>query len=104
MARNYERTEGNDPTDRIEVDEIKRKADYVRKKILDDAEIETSEISPNVYNYKMDTDSAGLNEISNLFVIGKQFPIFCFWNITEQISVNKKNSVFTLFHQFNMVF
>ena len=68
MARNYERTEGNDPTDRIEVDEIKRKADYVRKKILDDAEIETSEISPNVYNYKMDTDSAGLNEISSVYM------------------------------------
>ena len=68
MARNYERTEGNDPTDRIEVDEIKRKADYVRKKILYEAEIETSEISPNVYNYKMDTDSAGLNEISSVYM------------------------------------
>lgn len=68
MAKNYERTEGDDPTDKIDVDEIKRKADYVRKKILDDAEIEATEISPNVYNYKMDTDSAGLNEISSVYM------------------------------------
>ena len=68
MAKNYERTEGDDPTDKIDVDEIKRKADYVRKKILDDAEIEATEISPNVYNYKMETDSAGLNEISSVYM------------------------------------
>ena len=68
MANNYDRTEGDDPTDRIDVDEIKRKADYVRKKILNDAEIEPTEISPNVYNYKMDTDSAGLNEISSVYM------------------------------------
>lgn len=68
MADRYERTEGDDPTDRLDVDDIKRKADYVRDKILSGAKIERSSISPNVFNYKMDTDSAGLNEISSVYM------------------------------------
>ena len=68
MANKYEKMEGDDPTDKIDIDEIKRKAEYVRTKILADAEIDPSEVSPNVYNYKMDIDSAGLNEISSVYM------------------------------------
>lgn len=56
--------EGNPNT--ISVDEIRRNAQYIREKVLDDAEVDITKTAPNVFGYQLSTDSIGLNEISNV--------------------------------------
>lgn len=48
------------------VDDIKKCGDYVRQRILDDAEIDVEDTAPNTFNYKLNDNSIGLNEVSNV--------------------------------------
>lgn len=53
-------------SDVINVDDIRRKGDYVREKVLDMSEVDINKTAPSVYNYHMSHNSLGLNEISNV--------------------------------------
>lgn len=57
--------DGIDPSV-ISVDDIKRNAEDVRKRILDETEVDLTKTAPNVYNYELKDDSIGLSEISNV--------------------------------------
>lgn len=57
--------DGIDPSV-ISVDDIRRNADDIRKSILDDVHVEPEKTAPNVFRYRIDNDSIGLNEISNV--------------------------------------
>lgn len=50
----------------INVDDIRRRGDYVRERILDTSEVDIHKTAPSVYNYHMANNSLGLNEISNV--------------------------------------
>ncbi len=45
---------------------IRRKGDDIRKKILDTMNIDVTQTTPNVFNYSVNTNDVGLNEISNV--------------------------------------
>ncbi len=66
MADIVEKIKDGVSPDTISVDDIRRNGEYIRKKILEDAEVDTSKTAPNVYNYKISHNSIGLNEISNV--------------------------------------
>ena len=53
-------------TSKVDVDYIKKHGDDVRKRILNDVEVDLSKTAPNVYNYRVPQNSIGLNEISNV--------------------------------------
>ena len=50
----------------IDVDKIRKSGDYIREKILDTAEVDLSKTAPNVFNYSLQKNNLGLNEISNV--------------------------------------
>jgi len=50
----------------INIDFVKKHGDDVRKRILDETEVDLNKTSPNVFNYRMPCNSIGLNEISNV--------------------------------------
>ena len=55
---------GEDET--IDLSYIVKHGDDIRKKILDDTEVDITKTAPNVYSYRMPGKSIGLNEISNV--------------------------------------
>lgn len=61
-----EKIRDGEPTDSFNVDDIRRMGDYVRAKILDNAEVDSSKTAPSVFHYHMQNNSIGLNEISNV--------------------------------------
>jgi len=52
--------------ERVDVNYIKRHGDDIRKRILDETEVDVTKTAPNVYSYRMPRYSIGLNEISNV--------------------------------------
>ena len=48
------------------VSDVVNKGDYIRKKILDNMQVDIEHTTPNVFNYIMHKDSIGLNEVSNV--------------------------------------
>ena len=66
MADVVSKIANGEPTDKIDLSYVLNHGDDIRKKILDDTQVDTSKIAPNVYNYRMDGNSIGLNEISNV--------------------------------------
>ena len=50
----------------IDLDFIKKHGDDVRKRILDDTQVDISKTAPNVYSYRVPGYSIGLNEVSNV--------------------------------------
>ena len=52
--------------DKVDLDYILKHGDDVRKRILDETEVDVTKTAPNVYSYRMPRNSIGLNEISNV--------------------------------------
>lgn len=52
--------------DRIDFDKIVKRGDDIRKRILETTEVEPSKIARTSFNYQIDNDNIGLNEISNV--------------------------------------
>ena len=52
--------------DRIDFDRIVKNGDDIRRRILDTTEVDTSKIARTAFNYRIDNDNIGLNEISNV--------------------------------------
>ena len=52
--------------DDFNVDDIKRRAKYIRERILDEAEVDLNDTAPSILNYKIFNNSIGLNEVSNV--------------------------------------
>jgi hypothetical protein len=56
----------NGESESIDLDFIKKHGDDVRKRILDDTQVDISKTAPNVYSYRVPGYSIGLNEVSNV--------------------------------------
>ena len=52
--------------DRIDFDKIVKRGDDIRKRILETTEVDPSKIARTSFNYQIDNDNIGLNEISNV--------------------------------------
>ena len=50
----------------INVDDIRRRGEYVREWVLNSQEVTPEKTAPNHFNYRLHTNSIGLNEVSNV--------------------------------------
>lgn len=66
MADIVSKIASGEPSGKIDMSYILNHGDDIRKRILDEREVDASKIAPNVYNYRMPGNSIGLNEISNV--------------------------------------
>ena len=67
-------------------DDIKKKGDYIRQKILERISPETNKTAPNVFDYIMHKDSIGLNEVSNV-----DMGYACTTVSNDGINISKRN-------------
>lgn len=56
----------NGNVETIDIDVIRKNGHDVRKRILDETEVDISKTAPNVFSYRAPRNSLGLNEISNV--------------------------------------
>ena len=52
--------------DRIDFDKIVKYGDDIRRRILDTTEVDASKLDRSAFNYRIENDNIGLNEISNV--------------------------------------